>query len=269
MLVAGLLAITGIPSIAGGSGASQASAATTAQQIGMKVLLVTDTSSEPGFADWEATLKQEGVPYDCVITSPVPASDPPGCTSTLPSLSSTGTQVANYEGVVVADSGTSVAVKPKAPTPIIPLGGTTTPPNKNAVSKPIAYVAVQVRPKTVSISKKGKITVSLACKATKGKTAKNKLCAGSFTLTIARPQAGPPVPFQVPQDPSVHGHVVHQGAGCGHPDPPPSPAPDGGLAADLDHPDARQGTDDARDVDDQGLTPRPGPRPAHGRAPAG
>src|SRR5665213_2373858 len=157
----------------------------------MKVLLVTDTSSKPGFADWEATLKREGVPYDCVITSPVPASGPPGCTSTLPSLSSTasdGTQVANYEGVVVADSGTSVAVKPKAPTPIIPLGGTTTPPNKNAVSKPIAYVAVQVRPKTVWISKKGKITVSLACKATKGKTPKNKLCAGSFTLKIARPQ---------------------------------------------------------------------------------
>ena len=74
----------------------------------MKVLLITETCSEPGFADWEATLKREGVPYDCVITSPIPASDPPGCTSTLPSLSSTasdGTQVANYEGVVVADSG--------------------------------------------------------------------------------------------------------------------------------------------------------------------
>jgi hypothetical protein len=199
----------------------------------MKLLLITDTSSEPGFADWEATLSREGVPYDCVITSSVPASDPPGCTSTLPSLSSTaldGTQVANYEGVVVADSGTSVAVKPTTPTPFIPL-------------------------------------VSLACKATKGRTAKNRLCAGSFALKQGRwAQAGPPVPFQVPQDPSVHGHVVHQGAGFGHPDPPPSPAPEGGLAADLDHPDAHQGTGDARRVDDQGLTPRPGPRPAHGRA---
>ena len=58
------------------------------------------------------------------------------------------------------------------------------PPVKHITSKPIAYVAVQVSPKTVSI-KKGQVTVSLACKATKGKTAKNQICAGSFTLTIA------------------------------------------------------------------------------------
>ena len=115
----------------------------------MKVLLITDTSSERG-ADGEATPKREGVPCDYVITSSVAASDPSGCTSTLPSLSSIppgGTQVANDGGVVIADSRTSVAVKPKAPTPIISLG---------------EIVAVQVRPKTVSITKKGKITVSPA-----------------------------------------------------------------------------------------------------------
>jgi hypothetical protein len=69
-------------------------------------------------------------------------------------------------------------VKPPAK-PIAPV-----PPKKHVTPKPVAYAAVQVKPKTVSI-KHGKVTVSLACKATKGKTAKNKLCAGSFTLTIA------------------------------------------------------------------------------------
>jgi hypothetical protein len=69
-------------------------------------------------------------------------------------------------------------VKPPAK-PIAPV-----PPKKHVTPKPVDYAAVQVKPKTVSI-KHGKVTVSLACKATKGKTAKNKLCAGSFTLTIA------------------------------------------------------------------------------------
>jgi hypothetical protein len=103
MLVAGFLAITGIPSIAGGSGASQASAATTAQKIGMKVLLITDTTDDTtasgiAYADWVNTLKREGVAYDTWLTS-----------GAMPALSSTaadGTGVANYEGVVAATSGT-------------------------------------------------------------------------------------------------------------------------------------------------------------------
>ena len=102
MLVAGFLAITGIPSIAGGAAANQASAATTAQRIGMKVLLITDstgdsTASGIAYGDWVNTLKREGVAYDTWLT-----------TSTMPALSSTasdGTEVANYEGVVAASSG--------------------------------------------------------------------------------------------------------------------------------------------------------------------
>ena len=31
----------------------------------------------------------------------------------------------------------------------------------------------------------GKVTVSLNCKASKGRTVKGKLCAGTFTLTLA------------------------------------------------------------------------------------
>jgi hypothetical protein len=106
MCAAGLLAIVGIPSFAGGSGVVRASAGPTDQQIGMKVLLIND-NTDGGIAagDWVDTLKREGVPYDEVNTN----SSSPGSVA-LPALSSTssdGTQVANYEGVVVALSGNS------------------------------------------------------------------------------------------------------------------------------------------------------------------
>ncbi len=81
----------------GGSGV--AAAAAPVQQIGMKVLLITDTTSEISYQDWESTLAREGVPFDTVVTS---------SNATLPALSTTaagGVQVANYEGVVVATSG--------------------------------------------------------------------------------------------------------------------------------------------------------------------
>ena len=103
MLVAGV-----VIEESGGSG-STASAATPVQQIGMRVLLITDssdptTASGIAYGDWVSTLKREGVPYDSVVTSDAS----PG-TVALPTLSSTlpnGNEVANYEGVVVAASGT-------------------------------------------------------------------------------------------------------------------------------------------------------------------
>jgi hypothetical protein len=76
-----------------------AAAAPATQQIGMKVLLITDTATEVSYVDWQNTLRREGVPFDTVVTSSGGA---------LPALSSTasgGTRVANYEGVVVATSG--------------------------------------------------------------------------------------------------------------------------------------------------------------------
>jgi hypothetical protein len=93
--VSGALAV--LSGAAGGVGA--AAAAAPAQQIGMKVLLVTDTASEVSYIDWQNTLRREGVPFDSVVTS---------TGGRLPALSSTaagGTRVANYEGVVVATSG--------------------------------------------------------------------------------------------------------------------------------------------------------------------
>ena len=83
-------------------------AASPSQQIGMKVLLITDTSLTPTtradrLQDWENTLKREGVPFDTVVTT-TPASA--ACRSrAVHDTAPTGTQVANYEGVVVATSG--------------------------------------------------------------------------------------------------------------------------------------------------------------------
>jgi hypothetical protein len=102
----GLLTLVGIPSLAGGSKAGVAAAATPAQQIGLKVLLINDNSDGGvAAADWVNTLQREGVPYDEVTTNPSSLGS-----VALPALSSTGAgglQVANYEGVVVAVSGNS------------------------------------------------------------------------------------------------------------------------------------------------------------------
>ncbi|HEY1713481.1 MAG TPA: hypothetical protein VGG07_11300 [Solirubrobacteraceae bacterium] len=68
--------------------------------------------------------------------------------------------------------------KPQPGSPPAPKGGSKPP------AAPIVYLAVQAAPKTVGVSH-GKVTVSLSCKASKGRTAKGKLCAGAFTLTVA------------------------------------------------------------------------------------
>ena len=63
----------------------------------------TDSASAIAYCDWTNTLKREGVPFDTVVTSDTsPGSVPlPGLSTTL----ANGTQVANYEGVIVATSG--------------------------------------------------------------------------------------------------------------------------------------------------------------------
>ena len=87
----------------------------------MRILVITDGTetnfadttcvANPGicnagiaYQDWANTLQREGVPYTPMVTSSAsPGSVPlPALSSTLPN----GTQVANYEGVVVAVSGT-------------------------------------------------------------------------------------------------------------------------------------------------------------------
>jgi hypothetical protein len=105
-IVVGVLGVFGMPPVFAGSGAAVASAAAPAQQIGMKILLITDSANANAaisYGDWVNTLQREGVPYDSVTTN----SSRPGSVA-LPALSSTaanGTQVANYQGVVVMLSG--------------------------------------------------------------------------------------------------------------------------------------------------------------------
>ena len=67
--VAGLFAIMATTGAFGGSDGGVASAASPAQQIGMRVLLITDSNSDStasgiAYNDWVNTLKREGVPYD-------------------------------------------------------------------------------------------------------------------------------------------------------------------------------------------------------------
>ena len=94
-------------------------------------------------------------------------------------------------GWTLAPAGTStytaLAAWPAPPTNkvivMVPFGPK---PSTGAAHKTaINYVAVQAKPKTVRI-KRGRITVSLSCKATKGKTAHGRRCAGSFNLTLSR-----------------------------------------------------------------------------------
>ena len=107
--VVAALALLVFPGLPGGS-ESRAVAAAPVQQIGMKVLVITDSSacntdnaSAIAYCDWTNTLKREGVPFDTVVSSDASPGSVP-----LPELSTTlatGTQVANYEGVIVATSG--------------------------------------------------------------------------------------------------------------------------------------------------------------------
>lgn len=49
--------------------AGTASAAPSGPAVGLKVLLVSATGDEPTFSAWQATLTQEGVPYDAIVRS--------------------------------------------------------------------------------------------------------------------------------------------------------------------------------------------------------
>ena len=50
--------------------ATAAPAASAAQRVDMKVLLLGTSGSEPSFAAWQTQLRREGVPYDQLIATP-------------------------------------------------------------------------------------------------------------------------------------------------------------------------------------------------------
>jgi hypothetical protein len=93
-----------------------------------------------------------------------------------------------------ASTYTAFAAWPAEPTnPVVveipngsaPEGQSAAAGNPNQPTTPaVRYFAVQTAPYTVSI-KHGAVTVSMACRASRGRTAKGKVCAGGLTLKVA------------------------------------------------------------------------------------
>jgi len=79
-----------------------ASAATAAQRIDMKVLLLTASASEPSFQAWQAQLRREGVPFDQLIATP---GHTPITAATLSQTLAGGIDEARYQAVIAAVGG--------------------------------------------------------------------------------------------------------------------------------------------------------------------
>ena len=74
-------------------------AASAAQRIDMKVLVLGTSSTEPDFVAWQSALQREGVPFEAIVTSPGHAAITAATLSdTLPS----GTPEAKYQAVIVS-----------------------------------------------------------------------------------------------------------------------------------------------------------------------
>jgi hypothetical protein len=79
-----------------------ASAASAAQRIDMKVLLLGASGTEPSFTGWQAQLRREGVPFDPLIATPGHA---PITAATLSTALAGGIDEARYQAVIVATGG--------------------------------------------------------------------------------------------------------------------------------------------------------------------
>jgi hypothetical protein len=79
-------------------------------------------------------------------------------------------------------TGSVIITIPKGPSPTT---GPSTKTKKQAKKAKIVYRAVQVKPKTVRI-RRGKVRVSLACRASRGKSRKGKVCKGRLVLKVSR-----------------------------------------------------------------------------------
>ena len=137
-----------------------------------------------------------------------------------------------------ADTGATVTNK--APTPIIPPGGSTTPHTKVVTKADRLRRGAGQAEDRVDQARQGDRLAAVP--GDQGQDREEQALRGLVHAQGRRPQAGPPVPVQVLQDPPVHGQAADRGDVRGHAGQTPSPSPDGGLLADLNHPDARQGT---------------------------
>jgi hypothetical protein len=82
--------------------AAAAPAASAAQRVDMKVLLLGTSGSEPSFAAWQTQLRREGVPYDQLIATPGHAAI---TAATLSQALAGGIDEARYQAVIVAVGG--------------------------------------------------------------------------------------------------------------------------------------------------------------------
>jgi hypothetical protein len=79
-----------------------AGAASAAQRIDMKVLVLGTSATEPDFASWQAALQREGVPFESIVTSPGHAAI---TAATLSDTLANGTAEAKYQAVIVSVGG--------------------------------------------------------------------------------------------------------------------------------------------------------------------
>jgi hypothetical protein len=101
-----------------------------------------------------------------------------------PTGSSTYTALAAWPAEPTTPVVVTPPTGPKPGTSVKLAGPPTRPASPGSEKAPIVYYAVQTTPKTVNI-KHGKVTVSLKCVASRGKTARGKICSGKFTLKVA------------------------------------------------------------------------------------
>ena len=76
-----------------------AGAASAAQRIDMKVLVLGTSTTEPDFVSWQAALQREGVPFDAIVTAPGHA---PITAASLSGTLADGTPEGKYQAVIVS-----------------------------------------------------------------------------------------------------------------------------------------------------------------------
>jgi hypothetical protein len=73
-------------------------AASAAQRIDMKVLVLGTSTTEPGLVSWQSALQREGVPYETIVTTP---GHTPITAATLSDTLASGTPEGKYQAVIV------------------------------------------------------------------------------------------------------------------------------------------------------------------------
>jgi hypothetical protein len=74
-------------------------AASAAQRIDLKVLVLGTSTTDPNLVSWQTALQREGVPFETIVTSPGHA---PITAATLSDTLANGTQEAKYQAVIVS-----------------------------------------------------------------------------------------------------------------------------------------------------------------------